>query len=79
MAIDSADDSNARGGKSKSNEALPAPKPIRFVNNQGQPPSKRRRISAAYVFLHLASPPTDLLRLDACASHGQRVVLVVSC
>lgn len=29
--------------------ALPAPKQIRFVNNQGQPPSKRRRINAAYV------------------------------
>ncbi|KAL2160826.1 hypothetical protein VTH06DRAFT_1023 [Thermothelomyces fergusii] len=27
--------------------ALPPPKPIRFVNNQGQPPSKRRRINAA--------------------------------
>ncbi|EFX06493.1 c6 zinc finger domain containing protein [Grosmannia clavigera kw1407] len=26
---------------------LPAPKQIRFVNNQGQPPSKRRRINAA--------------------------------
>ena len=29
------------------NGALPAPKQIRFVNNQGQPPSKRRRINAA--------------------------------
>lgn len=29
---------------------LPPPKQIRFVNNQGQPPSKRRRINAAYVF-----------------------------
>ncbi|KAK4118721.1 hypothetical protein N657DRAFT_329818 [Parathielavia appendiculata] len=27
--------------------ALPPPKQIRFVNNQGQPPSKRRRINAA--------------------------------
>ncbi|KIH93517.1 c6 zinc finger domain containing protein [Sporothrix brasiliensis 5110] len=26
---------------------LPAPKQIRFVNNQGQPPSKRRRVNAA--------------------------------
>ena len=34
-----------------SNGALPPPpKQIRFVNNQGQPPSKRRRINAAYVF-----------------------------
>ncbi len=31
------------------NAALPPPKQIRFVNNQGQPPSKRRRINAAYV------------------------------
>jgi hypothetical protein len=32
------------------NGALPPPpKQIRFVNNQGQPPSKRRRINAAYV------------------------------
>ncbi|KAK3946461.1 fungal-specific transcription factor domain-containing protein [Diplogelasinospora grovesii] len=29
------------------NGALPQPKQIRFVNNQGQPPSKRRRINAA--------------------------------
>ncbi|KAF3766189.1 hypothetical protein M406DRAFT_339457 [Cryphonectria parasitica EP155] len=27
--------------------ALPPPKQIRFVNNQGQPPSKRRRVNAA--------------------------------
>jgi hypothetical protein len=33
------------------NGALPQPKQIRFVNNQGQPPSKRRRINAAYVLL----------------------------
>ena len=31
------------------NGAFPPPKQIRFVNNQGQPPSKRRRINAAYV------------------------------
>ncbi|KAL2197134.1 fungal-specific transcription factor domain-containing protein [Corynascus similis CBS 632.67] len=29
------------------NGAFPPPKQIRFVNNQGQPPSKRRRINAA--------------------------------
>ncbi|KAK1829275.1 fungal-specific transcription factor domain-containing protein [Podospora conica] len=29
------------------NQTLPPPKQIRFVNNQGQPPSKRRRINAA--------------------------------
>ncbi|TDZ31682.1 Nitrogen assimilation transcription factor nit-4 [Colletotrichum spinosum] len=29
------------------NGATPAPKQIRFVHNQGQPPSKRRRINAA--------------------------------
>ncbi|RYO83264.1 hypothetical protein DL766_002149 [Monosporascus sp. MC13-8B] len=28
-------------------EALPTPKQIRFVNNQGHPPTKRRRINAA--------------------------------
>ncbi|KAI1424809.1 fungal-specific transcription factor domain-containing protein [Xylaria sp. FL1777] len=28
-------------------EALPTPKQIRFINNQGQPPTKRRRINAA--------------------------------
>jgi len=32
------------------NGAIAPPKQIRFVNNQGQPPSKRRRINAAYVF-----------------------------
>ncbi|KAH8179023.1 fungal specific transcription factor domain-containing protein [Sarocladium implicatum] len=47
MAADSSDDSNARAGSNKSADTLPAPKQIRFVNNQGQPPSKRRRISAA--------------------------------
>ncbi|OIW27671.1 hypothetical protein CONLIGDRAFT_580002 [Coniochaeta ligniaria NRRL 30616] len=29
------------------NGSLPTPKQIRFVNNQGQPPSKRRRVNAA--------------------------------
>ncbi|KAI1199340.1 fungal-specific transcription factor domain-containing protein [Nemania serpens] len=28
-------------------EAVPTPKQIRFINNQGQPPTKRRRINAA--------------------------------
>ncbi|PSR76984.1 fungal-specific transcription factor domain-domain-containing protein, partial [Coniella lustricola] len=31
----------------QSGGALPPPKQIRFVNNQGQPPSKRRRVNAA--------------------------------
>ncbi|RDA91993.1 hypothetical protein CP533_6028 [Ophiocordyceps camponoti-saundersi (nom. inval.)] len=31
----------------KPDSGPPAPRPIRFVNNQGQPPSKRRRINAA--------------------------------
>lgn len=31
------------------NPTIPPPKQIRFVNNQGQPPSKRRRINAASV------------------------------
>lgn len=39
---------NVTFGKSDSSAA--APKQIRFVHNQGQPPSKRRRINAAYVF-----------------------------
>lgn len=30
-----------------SDGAIPPPKQIRFVNNQGQPPSKRRRVNAA--------------------------------
>ncbi|ROW06387.1 hypothetical protein VMCG_04281 [Cytospora schulzeri] len=30
-----------------SNGTIPLPKQIRFVNNQGQPPSKRRRVNAA--------------------------------
>ncbi|TPX08838.1 uncharacterized protein E0L32_009656 [Thyridium curvatum] len=29
------------------NGALPTPRQLRFVNNQGQPPSKRRRVNAA--------------------------------
>jgi hypothetical protein len=36
--------------------SLPLPPPqrqIRFVNNEGQPPAKRRRINAAYVLSHL--------------------------
>ncbi|KAM6538302.1 hypothetical protein FALCPG4_000174 [Fusarium falciforme] len=32
-----------------SDSVPPPPRPIRFVHNQGQPPSKRRRINAAYV------------------------------
>ncbi|KAH6896592.1 fungal-specific transcription factor domain-containing protein [Thelonectria olida] len=31
----------------KKSDSLPSSRPIRFVNNQGQPPSKRRRIGAA--------------------------------
>lgn len=38
---------NVTFGKSDSSAA--APRQIRFVHNQGQPPSKRRRINAAYV------------------------------
>lgn len=36
--------------------ARPPAKQIRFVNNEGQPPAKRRRINAAYVYdlLHVA-------------------------
>jgi len=31
-------------------QQLPPLKQIRFVNNEGQPPAKRRRINAACVF-----------------------------
>lgn len=45
------------------NGALPPPpKQIRFVNNQGQPPSKRRRINAAYVS-HLRTLPIPSARM----------------
>lgn len=36
--------------------ARPAPKQIRFVNNEGQPPAKRRRINAAYVLVLFLIP-----------------------
>lgn len=42
-------------------DVWPAPKQIRFVHNQGQPPSKRRRISAAYVGI-LYIVPIDALQ-----------------
>lgn len=35
------------GGGNRAAALAPAPKAIRFVNNQGQPPQKRRRINAA--------------------------------
>lgn len=38
--------------------AIPPPKQIRFVNNQGQPPSKRRRVNAASVHHLLTAPST---------------------
>lgn len=38
--------------------AIPPPKQIRFVNNQGQPPSKRRRVNAASVHHLSTTPPT---------------------
>ncbi|KAF4978971.1 hypothetical protein FZEAL_4738 [Fusarium zealandicum] len=40
-------------------DSVPPPRPIRFVHNQGQPPSKRRRINAA-LFLCSDSPPSGL-------------------
>lgn len=45
---------NVTFGKSDSSAA--APRQIRFVHNQGQPPSKRRRINAAYVPSFSISP-----------------------
>ena len=41
---------------------LPPPKQIRFVNNEGQPPAKRRRINAACV------PSPVLYRLSSRAA-----------
>jgi hypothetical protein len=37
------------GGVVNKTDASAPLRQIRFVNNQGQPPSKRRRINAAYV------------------------------
>jgi hypothetical protein len=57
------------------NGALPPPPPpkqIRFVNNQGQPPSKRRRINAAYVpFVSCIPTPLHRTRLGGhhCCGH----------
>lgn len=45
--------------------AIPPPKQIRFVNNQGQPPSKRRRVNAASVHL-LYTLPRPLRSLLHC-------------
>ncbi|KAK0388181.1 hypothetical protein NLU13_4426 [Sarocladium strictum] len=47
MATNPADDIRTRANAGRLPDSLPAPKQIRFVNNQGQPPSKRRRINAA--------------------------------
>ena len=46
----------------------PPPRQIRFVHNQGQPPSKRRRINAAYVLL---DPLTVFVCPAASASGGE--------
>ena len=60
---------------------LPPPKQIRFVNNEGQPPAKRRRINAAYVhsfFDCVASRVTtsDHSVQDGCASTGPQCMIV---
>lgn len=49
--------------------AVPPPKQIRFVNNQGQPPSKRRRVNAASVHIlrTLTSTSSRPLRCVICA------------
>lgn len=41
--------SAGRGAGKMSTVVLPTPKQIRFVNNEGRPPAKRRRVDAAYV------------------------------
>ncbi|KAI0967981.1 fungal-specific transcription factor domain-containing protein [Xylaria arbuscula] len=38
---------NANANANQDDDTLPTPKQIRFINNQGQPPTKRRRINAA--------------------------------
>jgi hypothetical protein len=40
--------STAGGVATSPQQQLPPLKQIRFVNNEGQPPAKRRRINAAY-------------------------------
>ena len=49
--------------------AVPPPKQIRFVNNQGQPPSKRRRVNAASVHIlrTLTSTSSRPLHCVICA------------
>jgi hypothetical protein len=47
MPTDPANENKTRANASRQADSIPVPKQIRFVNNQGQPPSKRRRISAA--------------------------------
>lgn len=47
----------------KSDSVPPPPRPIRFVHNQGQPPSKRRRINAAYVWQTLTTKLGRLTQL----------------
>lgn len=37
-----------RGPASMATAVLPQPKQIRFVNNEGRPPAKRRRVESAY-------------------------------
>lgn len=48
----------------------PPPRQIRFVHNQGQPPSKRRRINAAYVLLGLLSPCFVCLAASPLVANG---------
>jgi hypothetical protein len=59
--------------------ALPAPKQIRFVNNEGQPPAKRRRINAAYVYnsLFCASRVTVSGHSAASVAVRGRLCLIV--
>ncbi len=54
---------------------LPPLKQIRFVNNEGQPPAKRRRINAACVFSSyiLTSSKALFLVLAHECSHGLRI------
>jgi hypothetical protein len=48
-------------------QLLPPLKQIRFVNNEGQPPAKRRRINAACVQFFVLSPVSVVSAACLCA------------
>ncbi len=78
--------SYAAGGVATSppqQQQLPPPKQIRFVNNEGQPPAKRRRLNAACVpfpllpqFLH--GLPLVLVLAHRSGLHIGEVILLIA-